>query len=101
MANTLYDNSYLILDTSTTALPWPTGGARVKTLTLYITGSNASAIFLLSANTPIFRFNLLTVGSATNTSIPSTYNFDFAGVRFQTAWIPSVLAACTAWIHFA
>ena len=101
MPNTLYDNTYFVLDTSATALPWPSGGARIKSLVIWAVNTNASVIFNIGvAGTPVFRFNMILAGANSTTTFPSTYTYDFGGVRFHTAWIPSTLTACSAWIHF-
>ena len=99
MPNFLKDNTYHILDTST-ALSWPSN-ARINCLTLYATGTNAAVAFLIAVGTPIFRFTLINhVSMGGTTTTPGTYNFVYSGVRFPTAWIPSTLTACSAWIHF-
>ena len=101
MANSLVDNTYFILDTSPTALSWPSN-ARVQSVVFYAINTNASAVFLLAVNSPILRFNLINQASMGGTiSLPTTYSYNLNGVRFPTAWIPSTLTACSAWIHFA
>ena len=101
MANSLVDNTYFILDTSPTSLSWPSN-ARVQSVVFYATGTNAAAAFLLAVNSPILRFSMINhVSMGGTVSIPSTYSYNLNGVRFPTAWIPSTLTACSAWIHFA
>ena len=101
MPNSLVNNTYFILDTSATALSWP-ANAMIQSVVFYATGTNASATFLLAANSPILRFSLINnVSMGSTVSIPGTYSIPFNGVRFPTAWIPSTLTACSAWIHFA
>ena len=106
MGNQLFDNTYLIDTVAGTALSWPTAPqiAQVRVLALDTT---ASLTFVVAANTPVFRFAMITQGqvsavSANATSIaPSLYTFPMGKVRFGTAWIPTTLVACTAWIDFA
>ena len=103
MPNTLYDNTYLILDSSATALPWPTAGARIKSLIVLAVNTNAEVVFNLAVGTPIFKFSIEVHGAGSTQAasvFPSTYAYDFGGVRFQTAWIPSTLTAVSCWIHF-
>ena len=104
MPNFLIDNTYHVLDTSATALPWPTAGARIKSITLVATNTLAAVDFLINVGTPIFRFRFITHGAVNLGSsasvVPSTYSHDYGGVRFQTAWIPSTLTACSVWLHF-
>ena len=102
MPNSLRDNTYFILDTSATALAWPTGGARIQSIVLYASGTAAAAVFLIDVGSPIFKFNYIQTVAVNSgiTMVPSTFSFPLGGVRFQTAWIPSTLTSCSAWIHF-
>ena len=101
MANTLFDNTYLIVDTSVAALSWP-NNAMISSVVVAAINTTASVNFLVAANSSIFKCSFITQSSMGGAiSIPSTYTFPFYGVRFPTAWIPSTLTACTAWIHFA
>lgn len=101
MANSLVDNTYFIFDTQATALSW-LSNARIQSVVFYATGTNASATFLIAVNSPILKFNLINhVSMGGTVSLPTTYSYNLNGVRFPTAWIPSTLTACSAWIHFA
>ena len=102
MPNTIYGNTYLILDTSATALAWPTAGARIKTLVIRAANTSSAVHFNIGGvGTPIFMWNLAIHGVGSSAQVfPSTYSYDFGGVRFQTAWIPSTLTAASCWIHF-
>ena len=102
MPNTLRDNTYLILDTSPTALEWPSGGARVKTVRLRMLNTTSVCVFnIVQAGTPIFMASLAIHGVGSSAQVFQTlHNFDMGGVRFHSAWIPSTLTACTAWIDF-
>ena len=102
MPNSIVDNTYFILDTSATALEWPRAGARIQSVVLWAINTGASAVFLVAVGSPIFRFNYIQTVAVNSgiTMVPSTFSFPLGGVRFQTAWIPSTLTACSAWIHF-
>lgn len=102
MANFLIDSTYHIMDTQVAALEWPSGGARINKVVIYSAGTNAAANFLIGAGTPILIHRILGSNSGFGLSqFPATQIYDFNGTRFQTAWIPSTLTACSAWIHFA
>jgi len=103
MANFLAGNTYFIQDSAGTALSWPSQ-ARIQSVVFYAQNTSARATFQASAGTPILEFSLITqgavsVGSATSV-ISGTYSIPLGGVSFQTAWIPTTLTACSAWIHF-
>ena len=104
MGNQLLDNTYLVDTVAGTPLNWSSGStiSQVRVLAL---DTNASLTFHIAAGTPIFRFSMLTqgavsVGSAVSIA-PALYTFPMGSVRYPTAWIPTILTACTAWIDFS
>ena len=99
MANQLTDNTYLITDTSTAALSWP-GNAIINNVLIYAVNTNAQAVFLLNVGTPILKFAIITQSDGSST-LSATHSINMGQTRFPTAWIPSTLTACTAWINFA
>ena len=103
MANQIFDNTLFINNQATTAIGnWPSG-MRAQSLVIFAITTAATVRFEIYAGTPIFQFNYLqTVAVNSGISIvPSTFIFPLGGVTFKTAWIPTTLTACSAWIHFA
>lgn len=103
MANILLNNTYFLQDSAASALAWP-AHARIQSIVVYAVNTLAALTFLVSAGTPVFEFRLITqgqvsVGSATSV-VESTYTYPLGGVDFPTAWIPTTLTACSAWVHF-
>ena len=100
MANFILDNTYFVLDSSASPLDWPTG-ARIQNVLFFASGTNASASFILGAGSPILNFNLIGASSGFGASLlPNPFSVDYHGVGFKTAWIPTSLIACSAWISF-
>ena len=99
MPNQLIDSTYLVDAQATTALSWP-GGARFSQVRILALDTTAAATFtIVAGGTPIFRFAVLTQGAGTSIQ-PALFTFPLGGVRYPTAWIPTTLTACTAWIDF-
>lgn len=103
MPNQLIDSTYVVDAAGAAALAWP-GGARISQVRIFAIDTTASATFLLAAGTPILRWNFIThgavsVGSATSV-VQALAVIPLGGVRYPTAWIPTTLTACTAWIDF-
>ena len=98
--NQIFDNTYFVTDSATSGLSWPSGGARIQSIVLHCLNTLAVARFEIYAGTPIFQFSFIQAGSNSTTTFPSDYVFPIGGVRFQTAWIPTTLTACSAWINF-
>jgi hypothetical protein len=103
MANVLIDNTFYVDTPGAVALSWPTG-ARVSQVRIFGVDTTAAAIFVV-AGTPILRWGFVTqgavsVGSATAV-VDALTVIPMGNVRFPTAWAPSTLTACTAWIDFS
>ena len=100
----LQDNTYIIYAAQAGALAWPTG-ARISQIRIVALNTSASAVFHANAGTPIFewRYVLHELGAGTSSRdvVSAMHVFPMGGVSFPTAWIPTTLTACTAWIDFA
>ena len=109
MANITFDNTYYIDTTTTNALAWNSGSV-INNVIIWAIDTTAVAQFVLAGSNPgltgpgtaltIFRFSIMTQGAGTSI-MPSTWTVDMGKTRFPTAWIPTTLTACTAWINFA
>jgi hypothetical protein len=102
MANVLIDSTYYVDTPGATTLAWPQG-ARVSQVRIFGADTTAAAIFTV-AGTPILRWAyVLQAGSATAASEVENglIVIPMGNVRFPTAWAPSTLTACTAWIDFS
>ena len=100
----LMDNTYLISAPQTTPLDWPRS-ARIAQVRLLALDTTAACSFQAVAGTAIFEwryiFQTFAGGSSDRTIISAMHVFPMGGVSFPTAWIPTTLTACTAWIDFA
>ena len=102
MANWILDNTYIIQESALTALSWPTD-PRLNAITIFALNTNANALMIVAANSPVFAFNFVTAlssGAGGGAITPSTYTFPLYGTQYATAWIPTLMTACTAWLHF-
>ena len=95
MANVLIDNTYYVDTPGAAVLNWP-GGARVSQVRFFASDTSAAAIFTVSG-TPILRWAFF--GSNATATLGAVV-IPMGGTRFPTAWAPSTLTACTAWIDF-
>lgn len=99
----LMDNTYLVNVAQTTPLAWP-GGARIAQVRILAIDTTASCSFQAIAGTSIFEwryiFQTFAGGTSDRTVINGMHVFPLGGVRFPSAWIPTTLTACTAWIDF-
>ena len=100
----LIDNTYLVSTSQGTALAWPRG-ARIAQVRLLAIDTTASCVFQAIAGTPMFewRYLLHELGTSTSARTIQTamHVFPMGNVGFPTAWIPTTMTACTAWIDFA
>ena len=105
MANVLIDNTYIVTDSSATALAWPSN-AIINTVVFHAINTSAVALFVYPASlgsvttATVLRFSVITQGAGTSI-MQSVTSVDMGRTRFNTAWVPTTLTACTAWIHFA
>ena len=99
----LQDSTYIIYASQGTALSWPVG-ARIAQVRILAANTTASVVFQANVGTPIFEWRYLLHELGTSTSARSIetamHVFPMGGVRMPTAWIPTTLTACTAWIDF-
>ena len=103
MPSALLDNTYVVFGSQGTALAWP-AGARIAQVRILALDTTASAVFQVVAGTSIFEWRYLVhelgVGTSARSIQTAMHVFPMGGVGFKTAWIPTTLTACTAWIDF-
>ena len=95
---TTIDNTYHLFDSTAGRLTnWPSG-ARISQIRLHAVNTAAAATFQIAAGTPFFEWAYVGAGAGI---APGHYIFPMGGVPCPTAFIPTTLTACTAWIDFA
>lgn len=100
MANRSVDNMIIVDAASANALTWPQG-ARVRAVTILANDTTAAVRFVHSATDAVLHFRFLVSASMGGTTVIQSYHvIPFFGASFPTAWIPTTVTACTAWIHF-
>ena len=100
----LIDNTFVVFASQGTALAWPSG-ARISQVRLLALNTLASCVFQAVVGTPIFEWRYLVHGTVTPGSgvavVDATHTIPMGNVSFPTAWIPTTMTACTAWIDFS
>ena len=100
----LMDNTYLVNVSQTTPLAWPRG-ARISQIRILAIDTTAACSFQAVAGTAMFEWRYLLhelgAGTSSRAIVSAMHVFPMGGVGFPTAWIPTTLTACTAWIDFA
>ena len=99
---TIVGNTFYLFDSAAGRLAdtvWP-AEAVISQIRILSLSTSAAVEFHIQAGTPWFRWAYLANGS-TQTFVPSMYVIPMGNVRLQTAIIPTMLTAATAWIDFA